>query len=506
MKKNKKSAEYTWKVFIDNVLFDNSFPLSLFFCIVKCMNIRFWFILWLFILAGCTSSPSPDSHIESGVTASGVYRASLDPDERIVLAKKRKSYMSGIRKWDFYSLRNAPEEALTYYLAVEEKLPNDQVVRKKIAHVYFLLKNWTRAYEKYIGIPIWELPQSGQDELFQSLFFDESLFDRIGELSRIPMSTGSLDYYRTIDTCYSGIHNCIVSIVSSSGSDERLADLRAQVMNSEKITSDFQYRNFLVAVKFYEQKMYRASEKIAREILIERPDYIEVTKLLGFSLFELGKYEEAKKYLLQYLEKNPKDIESIIHMGNIHFSLGNYVSSNLYLNNAILSWYKEKSNLERQLAYNYSLLGDTVGMMKVLNYLLQESDVTEDDYAIAISAALNEWEDTRAESWARNGMEKYKKSSILTPLYITTLRTLGDIDNAYMLIQNTSEKDMVENPNYLLEKWILLLEKGDIPGAREVFSSLIKIEGWPDITSEANSYLARIGNIQTSSSTGAVWW
>lgn len=151
------------------------------------------------------------------------------------------------------------------------------------------------------------------------------------------MSTGSLDYYRTIDTCYSGIHNCIVSIVSSSGSDERLADLRAQVMNSEKITSDFQYRNFLVAVKFYEQKMYRASEKIAREILIERPDYIEVTKLLGFSLFELGKYEEAKKYLLQYLEKNPKDIESIIHMGNIHFSLGNYVSSNLYLNNAILS-------------------------------------------------------------------------------------------------------------------------------------------------------------------------
>lgn len=136
--------------------------------------------------------------------------------------------------------------------------------------------------------------------------------------------------------------------------------------------------------------MYRASEKIARQILLERPDYREVTKLLGFSLFELGKYEESKKYILQYLEQNPKDIESIIHMGEIHFSLGNYVSSNLYLNNAILAGYPHKVNLERQLAYNYSLLGDMVGMMKVLNYLLQESDATEDDYAVAISAALNE--------------------------------------------------------------------------------------------------------------------
>ena len=34
----------------------------------------------------------------SGTTSTGEYRSSLDPDERIMLAKKRKSYMSGIRK------------------------------------------------------------------------------------------------------------------------------------------------------------------------------------------------------------------------------------------------------------------------------------------------------------------------------------------------------------------------------------------------------------------------
>ena len=62
--------------------------------------------------------------------------------------------MSGIRKGDFYSLRNAPEEALSYYLSVAEKIPDDQVVRKKIAHVYFLLKNWQKAYSEYSQVPV----------------------------------------------------------------------------------------------------------------------------------------------------------------------------------------------------------------------------------------------------------------------------------------------------------------------------------------------------------------
>lgn len=122
--------------------------------------------------------------------------------------------MNGIRKGDFYSLKNAPEDALSYYMTVEEKLPKDQIVRKKIAHVYFLLKNWTRSYEKYIGVPIGELSETDQDELFQSLFFDESLIDRIGELSRIPMATGALEYYRTVDACYGGVHNCVITITS----------------------------------------------------------------------------------------------------------------------------------------------------------------------------------------------------------------------------------------------------------------------------------------------------
>ena len=304
----------------------------------------------------------------SGAT-NGSYAVTMTEDERIDLAKKRRSYMSGIRKWDFYSLRNAPEEALSYYLSVQEKIPDDQVVRKKIAHVYAIMKNWSRAYAEYIRVPLSELDPDEMRELLASLFFDDTTFDRLGELEKLHLSTWSLEYYQAVDMCYSTIHNCIVHIEAYTWAEDRIIDLQNQIKKAEKISPDYQYRNLLVAAKYYEQWMYLAVETILREVLVERPDYMEAKKMLGFALFQLWKYEEAKKYLLEYLDMNPKDMDSIIYLWETHFFLWDYVSSNLYLNNAIIAGYTPKTTLERRLAYNYSLLGDTVGMMKVLNYL-----------------------------------------------------------------------------------------------------------------------------------------
>ncbi len=101
---------------------------------------------------------------------------------------------------------------MKYYLSIAEKIPNDQIIRKKIAHVYFLQKNWKSAYTNYIQVPIAELTESEQNEMFQSLFFDDSQIDRIGEVQKIPSSTGSREYHRVLDICYSGIHNCIITI------------------------------------------------------------------------------------------------------------------------------------------------------------------------------------------------------------------------------------------------------------------------------------------------------
>ncbi len=252
-------------------------------------------------------------------------------------------------------------------------------------------------------------------------------------------------------------------------------------------------------MKLYEQGMYGASSRIAEEILRNRPDYLEVMKILGFSYYELGKYADAKKYLLTYLEKNPKDLESTLRMGEIFAHAGDFASANLYLNNAILAGYTPKTDLERRLAYNYSLLGDSAGLMKVMNYLLQETDVKEDDYAVAISLAISQGDLARGRTWSLDGIKKFQNSVMLTPLYIETLRLLGERDTATMLIENTDSHLLEANPNFLLQKGILLFEQGRYDDAEIIFEKLSGYDEWPGVTEEANTYITSIKNLRSQS-------
>lgn len=74
----------------------------------------------------------------------------------------------------------------------------------------------------------------------------------------------------------------------------------------------------MVALKFYEQKMYRATVKILEEVEKEFPDYQETKKILAFSYFALGNYDEAKKRFLQYLDTHPTDLDTITKLGETY--------------------------------------------------------------------------------------------------------------------------------------------------------------------------------------------
>ncbi len=435
----------------------------------------------------------------SSEVAVPTYLQSLDPDMRVDLAKKRKNYISGIRKWDYYSLRNNPEEALKYYLTIAEKIPNDQIIRKKIAHVYFLQKNWKAAYMNYILVPIEELTDLEKNEMFQSLFFDDSQLDRIGEVQKIPSSTGSREYYRVIDTCYWGIHNCIIAIEWYSGDSLELLDLKKVIQDAAEISPDFQYRNLSVAAKFYELNMYGVSSRFAEQILKIRPDYYEVQKLLWFTYAELWKYGDSKKYLLEYIEKNPNDLETIIRIGEVYSHLGDIVSSNLFYNNALIAGYTPKTDIERHLAYNYSILGDSAALIRVMNYLLQEKDVREDDFAVGISIALSEGELKRAQMWTDAWLAMFPWSRTLIPLAMESYRLTGNRDAAQMLAENGDQVTFSENPNFLLQKWILLFDQEKYDDAKKIFETLWDREEWPEISLEAQTYIRSIENIESAS-------
>ena len=307
----------------------------------------------------CISScSSPTENTSLRLPPSAKNNPILEQEKKVAFAKKRRLYIDEIRKADYLALRNQSTEALNTYLSLLEKLGKDSMLERKIANVYFADKNWSESYSYFQNLSFRELPSEEQDKYIESLLFDETEHDTRSTLERTVIDQGKLEYYKAMDTCHTGIHNCIITIMASTGTGKEITDLREITTHYSKITPDFYYRNMLIAAKLFEQGMFRASKVLSEEILLKRPDYKEAMKLLGFSYKGLGKYEKARDMLTNYLELFPKDTDTIIALGEVYFALGDYTLSNLYLNNAILTDTSDKISLERRLAYNYIMMDD----------------------------------------------------------------------------------------------------------------------------------------------------
>ena len=432
----------------------------------------------------------------SGSTPSvSQYATGITDTDRVKLAIDRKTELRTIRKWDYMTLKNNPEKAIAYYSAALEQLPDDIVIRRKIAHAYYQSRNWRDAYTNYARVPISELKEDEYKELFQSLFADDARPDRLTELAKYTLDAPTRDYYQMIDVCYSGIHNCIVGIEWYTGSSTRILDLQTSIKKSTQISPDYHYRNFLVAAELYRQGSYRAVDILASEILSKRANYTEVRKLRGFALYELGRYSEARDILLTYLESSPQDIETISRLGEVYVYLGDYTTSSLYLNNAVTAGYPNKTELERRLAYNYAAMGDHASMLKVLSYLLQESDVTEDDYAVAISLALRQWENIRAYAWSYSAIARFPASQILTPLYISALRLNGRSHEIPPYIQTLSD-ELAGHPLIQLEYATSMINDDRLDQARSILTAIRDQDPTTDWGIEAASQIDQITILQ----------
>ena len=290
------------------------------------------------------------------MTTAGTGEQSLTAEEKADLAKKRRKEIDLIRSGDYFLSTNKPDEALVRYLEALEKLPGDIVLEKKIAHAYFLKKDFTNAHKYYMEVPFLELKAEEKKEFLQAIVFDESIPDPLVEISKFPISNDELNYYTIVSHCLSTIEACTKEVLAYSGTALNIISLQDALIKAPKVSPDTAYKNFSLATAFYILKEYRVSSEMARKILVDRGDYFDIEKLRGFSLFELGKYYEARTSLKAYLENVPNDLETIVRLSEIATLEKDYIQANLYLNNAINAGYHGKTNLERQLAYNYSEL------------------------------------------------------------------------------------------------------------------------------------------------------
>lgn len=446
-------------------------------------------------LSACSQSSDPAA---TSVDLPETYNAALDDEKKVALARARQKEMDSIRKGDYMMTKNNPREALSYYLPLLERLPEDIVLHKKIANAYFLLKDWGHAYRHFVHVPILDLTEAERENMIFALFYDEHFSEKRDELEKFQFSDRERVYYTLIAACYDGIDRCVAVLSEYEGDDPRLVILKKIVNDATKVSPDPQYRNLLIAKQLYEQKMYRLVGMITSEVLANHQSYQESKKMRAFVLYELGKYSDAKDLLLSSLNDAPKDLEVIIRLGEVFAYLGDYKTANLYLNNAILAGYTPKTLLERRLAYNYAKIGDKEWMQKVLAYLLQESDVTEDDYAVAVSLAFEQGENIRAYAWAHQWVQKFPDSKILAPLYMQALRLVGKNHDATRYLGSLPES-LASLPMVQLEKGILLFAAERYDEAKPIFRALQNYDDEADFALEAKNYLEAISEKEAES-------
>lgn len=412
---------------------------------------KFFIISLFFLLFSCTKTENITTENHKTPELPTTYEASIEDEKKVQLAIERRKEQTQIRKGDYMMSKNNPRAALDFYLPLLAKLPDDIILYKKIATAYFWLKDWQNAYAYFVRVPISELSEEEISYMIASLFYDENHFDRYTELQKFAFTTHQKDFYEMMDACYYGIDGCADKLWNYAGDEPRILELQAIVKNSYKITPDKEYRNLLIAQKLYEYKMYRIVGMITAEILANHPNYYEAKKMRAFSLYELGKYEDSRDVMLEYFVDHVDDMEIIIRLGEIYTFLGDYTTANLHFNNAIMAGYSPKTILERRLAYNYAKINDIEGMKKVLSYLLQEENATEDDFAVAVSLAVEKADYERAYSWAYAGVKKFNESKILIPLYIQSLR-LSNRKNEAIVYLSGLPPTLLNLPMVQLEK------------------------------------------------------
>lgn len=412
-------------------------------------------------------------------------------EEKIQESKRRINFRSIIRKGDYFSLKNNQETALSYYLNAYKTLTNDHTLERKIAGVYFDMKDFSSAYKYYTKVPFINLEDEEKQKILSALMFDESITIKSKEFQKFWLSEDKIAYYGYIENCYTGIHNCIISLESYSGSYEPTKKLKDIIDTYMKISTDFQYRNILIAGAFFESKEYLAGVKIAEEIIKKRPDYKIAYKIAGYCNYELGKYKEANSFLGKYYTYDIKDITIVYTLGLINYYLEDYITSNMYFNTAVLGGYTPKTELERRLVYNYFTLGDTKGMFKIFRYLLREPDVKEDDFIIAVHIALQEKDISKGFLWANQGIEKFGNSDMLYVLRGNINLLNNDLDRAITDFHKSYSMN-ARNPGATLgfAKWHYA--KNNYTSAKEYILSTKEIDPDGIFGREADEFLKKI--------------
>jgi len=332
--------------------------------------------------------------------------------------------------------------ALKKYQDFYKQNSEDDLIKKKIADTYFEMKKFESALSYYKQLSTIDGESTHQMNL--SLWYSTDLRDPIQRKRLLwtleeTHSKWDILFYNTNSlSCVSDFHSCKVDfdIYFTPQEDEseepyeiiweeipqkkwtlithpELLNIREAIENYRNFQlDDVTLKNAYIIWAYFEDKMYNLAAILGEELLLERPWYKPVLKIVAQSYFELGDYKNARSTLSKYYEIDDNDPAVAYMLWVVHTKLKDFVLSNIYFSKALSLSYTPSTNVYRQLVHNYYTLENESKIRSTFKDMIKfEENYEVSDLSLAIYYHIL-WKDyITALKWAKLWQEKFPETT-----------------------------------------------------------------------------------------------
>lgn len=328
---------------------------------------------------------------------------SENSNDKISILRKRFFVKWLIEKWDNYMNSNTPYLALNEYFKAYTKNPTDSQIIKKIALVYFELKNYKKTLEYFDKIKndiSWDdLEKYVLANIYTLNTKDKRTFDNA--LKNITESSVLNDeekfYYTNSINCIISFHTCKKTFQEYISNNpelktQKIKNIKSAIDNYNNFQSwNTYYKDSLIIAELFKDRLYTITNYLWASLLKSKIDYKPFILMVWKWAYEIWDLKKSKEYLEKYYKLEPLDPKVSFLLWNIAYRSKDYLTSNMYYTASLSNWFENKVDIKRKIIYNYYVLWDKKTMFYMFDSLLEEKDSNIDDYSLAIYRNILDW-------------------------------------------------------------------------------------------------------------------
>ena len=433
----------------------------------------------------------------------------VDPQEiqeKISLIRGRYAIKWLVSSGDTYLENKQLTLALKSYLWALKQNKDDPVIINKIAETYFEMNKYKVALNYYKNISPEQIINKQRyilSYLYTLEISSTSNFTEIEQnINNSWLDQSEIFFYNTSLKCIKDMKSCInmytTYLWQYKTESKNLLYITTALANykSQQIESDY-FKHTQIMGALFQARLYPITNIIWEQILLEKPWYLPVLKMIWKGYFEMWKYELAKKTLLKHNSFEPNDPKVNYTLGIINIKLHEYVLSNIYFMKALKEWFGPRSTIARRLIYNYYLIEDMDKVLKEFNILITSGDASPIDYSLWIYYSLINDKKIQATKWTNDALQKYENEAIFYWYKWWILKENNNLSDAEKYLKKWY-KITPQNPLINLNLWLIEYKKWNALKAKIHLRNTIGADPKGKFWEIASIELARIKQEETS--------